>query len=1370
MPKGRDRSCPEARRSSPTGGTPRQKQNNKKVFGGFAAADVPAEAAARNWTGRVAMDCDWLQEVRTLRRPAQIPTPDADRVAQVDGGRPFRWAQGRRGSSVPLGERGAWASPLVVAAGVVQRPRRPPRRVIDGHGRGPSGAGRHLVSTGRSLGRVRAAGAAAPTRFRSAAVAGMTGLRSLGDPPGGWGVPVTSTRTPLVARAREVSCLRALARAVGSGSGRAVVLSGPAGVGKTAVVRAALSDQPMVWVDAARWSHGDRVVDGTRPVTRVSNLSSSAAPGRGAGTARTAVPPSTAGVEPVARDASITTALRTAVASGAAVAVVDGAEALGAEDLTLLWKAVETLAASSLLLVVTIDPSGFDSCGWLAAPLRPATRAASPLLLPAGWLQLGLGSLADRQVADLLELHIGPVAPTTRRELVRRLGAIPEALVCAAAALDEAERCGYAPLPDVLSLGPRLQARMDDRLGGLAAPVRWTLGAVGILAALPAPVATTVLRSEPAWAAALDAATDTGVVALDGGRLRVVDRVLGAAAVRWLRPEERVELHRRAGEALRGSPQRWHAWWHLHQGGCVAEAASGVEAAARWAREHHGVSRAAWTMEQAAADIGGTEGLDLLERAADIWLAADLGDRARQAWTTATWTARGVGVPEAIVTECLERAPLLRLGGLEAGADATAQAADRLADDGDPTVQVAAGKLLLLSALKAVRRGVTVVAVDRLERARELLRTDDAGSQAADWVLGLARTALGRAATDVVATLTGQRAATPVSGALSGANELSSLVGLLALAEVLHEPYDWLPAVTVLAIDGGQPEQLSSWLAADTARLLAIHPAYAQLVDVARAHLATAVGHAHQALGLARSAGAQADQQGDRRARRLADEAVVCAAAAMGDEATAVTTGAALLGLDGAFDVDSFTVAAALAELALATDRPGRALGWLAVAEPPLPATGWRATVLLEVLRRCGDVQGLRARAAALGLGGSEPLRHAGPAWRLAAAGVVAEDAVQGASLLRRAAAEARRLPRLRGVLHLLLARALEERGDDTLAGAEVRAASAEFATVGAGHWAMAAERRLAALRVRSIRPGLEDPPALRSVPTTHASAAPGSVAETDNQYRRRVATGSRRRAAVSDDGVDRVPAEPPAPWQVLLLGGFEVHRNGASIGSCAPQVATIVKMVALESPVHAEQVIEALWPGLSPVAGGQRLRRSLYRLRQGYGPLVVRRGSLLALAADAVVDVTTFEDSADRAVRLEAERPGSGVAEARAALALYRGELLPEDRYEPWTESTRAALARKRSVLLELLLDAADRAGNGIEAAHVAESLVRAEPLEERWYLEAARRYWAAGRRERARELLAAAERTMAELGLRPSADLLALQAQVGAARREAG
>ena len=52
----------------------------KEIFGGFAAVDVPDEASARNWAGKVAVACDWPQEVRIFRTPAQIPTPDADRA------------------------------------------------------------------------------------------------------------------------------------------------------------------------------------------------------------------------------------------------------------------------------------------------------------------------------------------------------------------------------------------------------------------------------------------------------------------------------------------------------------------------------------------------------------------------------------------------------------------------------------------------------------------------------------------------------------------------------------------------------------------------------------------------------------------------------------------------------------------------------------------------------------------------------------------------------------------------------------------------------------------------------------------------------------------------------------------------------------------------------------------------------------------------------------------------------------------------------------------------------------------------------------------------------------------------------------------
>jgi hypothetical protein len=53
----------------------------KEVIGGFAAVDVADEAAARYWAGRIAVACDWPQEVRIFRRRDQVPTPDADRAA-----------------------------------------------------------------------------------------------------------------------------------------------------------------------------------------------------------------------------------------------------------------------------------------------------------------------------------------------------------------------------------------------------------------------------------------------------------------------------------------------------------------------------------------------------------------------------------------------------------------------------------------------------------------------------------------------------------------------------------------------------------------------------------------------------------------------------------------------------------------------------------------------------------------------------------------------------------------------------------------------------------------------------------------------------------------------------------------------------------------------------------------------------------------------------------------------------------------------------------------------------------------------------------------------------------------------------------------
>jgi hypothetical protein len=69
----------------PGGGTPIFTDGpfteTKEVIGGFAAVDVPDEDSARYWAGRVAVACDWPQEVRIFRTPGQVPAPDSDRTA-----------------------------------------------------------------------------------------------------------------------------------------------------------------------------------------------------------------------------------------------------------------------------------------------------------------------------------------------------------------------------------------------------------------------------------------------------------------------------------------------------------------------------------------------------------------------------------------------------------------------------------------------------------------------------------------------------------------------------------------------------------------------------------------------------------------------------------------------------------------------------------------------------------------------------------------------------------------------------------------------------------------------------------------------------------------------------------------------------------------------------------------------------------------------------------------------------------------------------------------------------------------------------------------------------------------------------------------
>ena len=139
---------------------------------------------------------------------------------------------------------------------------------------------------------------------------------------------------------------------------------------------------------------------------------------------------------------------------------------------------------------------------------------------------------------------------------------------------------------------------------------------------------------------------------------------------------------------------------------------------------------------------------------------------------------------------------------------------------------------------------------------------------------------------------------------------------------------------------------------------------------------------------------------------------------------------------------------------------------------------------------------------------------------------------------------------------------------------------------------------------------------------------------------------------------------------QLRLLGGFEAEVDGVAIPATAwrrRRATDLIKLIAL-APGHAlarEQVMEALWPEADPELSANNLHRALYDLRQVLGGRFVHPDKGVIRLEAATVD------AAELIARCEASDPAS----LTAALALYRGELCPDDPYTEHLEGRRQAL-----------------------------------------------------------------------------------------------
>jgi DNA-binding SARP family transcriptional activator len=218
-------------------------------------------------------------------------------------------------------------------------------------------------------------------------------------------------------------------------------------------------------------------------------------------------------------------------------------------------------------------------------------------------------------------------------------------------------------------------------------------------------------------------------------------------------------------------------------------------------------------------------------------------------------------------------------------------------------------------------------------------------------------------------------------------------------------------------------------------------------------------------------------------------------------------------------------------------------------------------------------------------------------------------------------------------------------------------------------------------------------------------------------------------------------PSKEPEAIRVRLLGAFSVSVGSRTIRQDewrSKKAATLVKLLALAPGhrMHRERAIDLLWPDSGKKAASNNLRQVLYGARKVLDPTSGSPERYLRLTDEQLVlcpegqlrvDADAFEEAASTARR-------SRVPSAyRAAIELFAGELLPENRYEEWAEGRRHEL---RQLYITLHLELAGLYQDREEHVLAIETLrkaIKEEPTFEEAHASLMRLFALSGQPERA-------------------------------------
>ena len=189
---------------------------------------------------------------------------------------------------------------------------------------------------------------------------------------------------------------------------------------------------------------------------------------------------------------------------------------------------------------------------------------------------------------------------------------------------------------------------------------------------------------------------------------------------------------------------------------------------------------------------------------------------------------------------------------------------------------------------------------------------------------------------------------------------------------------------------------------------------------------------------------------------------------------------------------------------------------------------------------------------------------------------------------------------------------------------------------------------------------------------------------------------------------------------RITVLGAQSITDPGGAARTRSARTLALVTYLVLHAgtPQPRQRIAELFWPESTDAQALTNLRRELHALRHVLGtePCLVVTGRDLCWQDTPGVRVDAREFALEHARALAADRPRTVVQHAEAALAEYRGDLLPGNA-EDWLLAARDELQEQAVELCALICATYIAAGEPARALDAARRRIRLQPLEETGY-----------------------------------------------------